>query len=234
MRRYDRIPTPLRIAVFPWDGEALEAGAGLNIRLVLVGRSVRYAVSLLLAFEHACRDGFGRKPRGGLRILSVQDGESSAAFSWRDFDASQPLPIPLYSWAELIGSMNSATRIVFETPVRIVAGGKVQSHPDFRGFMSSLLRRITSLAYFWGDAEIESDFSGLLDRADGLPVRSDFQRLSVRRYSSRQKAAMSLDGVVGCFDLPQAADEFSPWLQIGRRVGVGKNTGMGMGEYRIE
>lgn len=234
MRKYDRIPLPLRIAVFPWDGETLQKNARVMVQLVLVGRAVRHAVSLLLALWQACRDGLGRKPRGELRILNIQDGEASQVISWNDFDASQSLPIRIYTWAELIASKESKDRVIFVTPVRIMAGGRIQSHPDFRGFMSSLLRRITSLAYFWADAEIEADFAGILERADNLRVKSEFHRLPVRRYSSRQKAAMSLDGVLGRYDLPQGMNEFFPWLKIGQRVGVGKNTGMGMGAYRFE
>ncbi len=45
---------------------------------------------------------------------------------------------------------------------------------------------------------------------------------------------MSLDGVLGTMELPEGAEKFLPWLAVGQRLGVGKNTGLGMGGYDLQ
>ena len=237
MRKYDRIPSPLRISLHPWQGTRLEAGQSVEITLVLIGRGAERAVPLLLALKDAMQEGLGRKSREGARgrlvIQHIADAESGEKITWDNFDPSQRLPFRPLRWDEL-ASLPPPFRIQFRTPVRIVAGGKVQSHPGFRSFLSTLMRRITSLAYFSAGVEIEADFAGMLARAELLAVQSDFKRVPVHRYSSRQKTEMTLDGVLGTMVIPAGGEEFLPWILVGQRVGVGKNTGMGFGEYALD
>lgn len=237
MRKYDRTPSPLRLAVHPWLPVRLEAGASLQLELTLVANAVDRAVPLLLALREALGEGLGSKTgqssRGVVEIQSLTDAWTGLSIPWGAFDPARGLPFAPMDWKELLPFATPGT-IRFTSPVRLVSGGRVQAQPSFRSLISVLTRRVTSLAYFGAGMEIEADYRSLLDRAGQLPVKSCFQRVPVQRYSSRQKAEMALDGVLGTMELPQGAGEFLPWLAVGQRVGVGKGTGMGMGGYQLE
>ena len=55
------------------------------------------------------------------------------------------------------------------------------------------------------------------------------------RYSTRQRAAMRMGGLVGRVELEgRALAPFWPWLQAGELVHAGKATSMGLGRYSLE
>ena len=238
MRKYDRTPSPLRISVFPWQESKLEAGRDLEIHLVLVASAVELVSPLLIAVEESLSEGIGRKILGGQRgrveVTWIRDGESLAQIPWNDFNPARRLPFMAPAWKDLTYPGSDQVRIQFRTPVRIVARGRICTKPTFRDLMSALMRRISSLAYFAAGVEIEADFKGILERADALNANGEFHRIPVHRYSSRQKSEMALDGMLGFLDLPVQGREFIPWLAVGQRIGVGKNTGMGFGYYTLE
>lgn len=63
---------------------------------------------------------------------------------------------------------------------------------------------------------------------------SDCRWQEMERYSSRQKTAMKMGGVMGDFDLAaEQAKDIWPLLWLGQWVHIGKLTTMGLGRYEI-
>lgn len=124
------------------------------------------------------------------------------------------------------------------TPLRIRRGGHLVgvSQFDFHAFLGGLLRRISLLTYFFGDERLETGFAGLLRRAASIStMKRELRWHAWTRYSSRQKAALRMDGIVGSFELEGAGlDEFWPYLWLGQWTHAGKGTSMGLGWYVLE
>ena len=53
------------------------------------------------------------------------------------------------------------------------------------------------------------------------------------RYSNRQQRLMNLDGLIGRISLTGDLSLFSELLSLGELVHIGKNSTMGLGQYKI-
>ena len=107
---------------------------------------------------------------------------------------------------------------------------------DFRVLMGGLLRRISLLTYFFSETPLETDFAGLLRRAESVPIAAPaLHWREWTRRSSRQNAKLQMGGVVGSFELAGAGlDPFWPYLWLGQWTHAGKGCSMGLGRYVIE
>ncbi|MDP8238807.1 MAG: CRISPR system precrRNA processing endoribonuclease RAMP protein Cas6 [Candidatus Hatepunaea meridiana] len=235
MRKYNRVPSPLRLLVKPWDHPVLEAGEDVRIELVIVGKASQYAIPVLMALDKVLSDGIGKKDRnderGSVQLKTICDAIRGEEIIWDQFRFDKGLPFQPVSWSELISQHPLINRIEFTSPTRIVTGGRISSHPTIRDILSTLFRRVSNLAYFHCGVELEAKFKDLLDEAGALTLQSEFERIKASRYSGRQKSRFRIDGITGIMDVTNLPDHFYPWLALGSYLGVGKGTTMGMGQY---
>jgi hypothetical protein len=118
------------------------------------------------------------------------------------------------------------TRIKYEDNF----AGKIEFHMLIR----SLLRRLSSLAYFHHGEELILDFTGLIERANEVKLIEDRMRwVDWERYSSRQEGKLNMGGVVGLAVYEGDLAEFVPLLRLGELVHVGKGAVFGMGKYEL-
>ncbi len=236
MRKYPRIPPGLRLKVEPWKQPVLKPGDGFTLGFTLLGKSIDDANQLLLALEDVIQRGLGRKSdKGGRGTAAVgailQPGADP--IQWEALDFTEKLPFTTRRWSEMVPAVLPDFRIVFNTPTRIVSRGSVTSNPSFRDIFSTVLRRLSNLAYFYCETEIDTDYRKLVNMADKVEYRSSFRRSEQTRYSARQKKRMAMDGLLGSMEVFNCPEELFPWLAIGSKVGIGKNTSMGMGDYNL-
>ena len=236
MRKYPHIPPGLRLTIDPWDKPAALAGETLIVGITLFGSAINTMMSLLLSLEETFQRGIGRKsPEGDrgtalIRSISSSGGEY---FSWSDFMNFEQIPVKITRWAESGRFLSGSVALNFTSPTRIASGGRVTGSPSFRDIVSTILRRITNIAYFYCGMELEADFKGLLSLAESVEYESNFLRVGQSRYSAHQKRRMTLDGIVGEMRVWDCPEELMPWLELGGRLGIGKNTSMGMGRYVV-
>lgn len=235
MRKYSRIPSPLRLVVQPWDHPVLETGSEVRIELVIVGEASQHGIPVLMALDKVLLNGIGKKgrndKRGDIQLKTISDTVRGEVISWDQLRFDKGLPFQPVSWSELVSQHPVIDIIEFTTPTRIVSGGRISSQPTIRDILSTLFRRISNLAYFHCGLEIDAKFKVLLDEAETFILPCDFERIRTSRYSGRQKARFRIDGITGIMDIGSLPDHFYPWLAIGRYLGVGKGTTMGMGQY---
>ena len=135
-------------------------------------------------------------------------------------------------------SPSPAVRVRLLTPLRMRRQGRFvgAADLDFRAFASSLLRRVSLLTYFFSDTPLETDFAGLLRRAESVPITTPALRwYDWTRHSSRQRADVPMGGVVGSFELPRPGlDPFWALLWLGQWTHVGRGCSMGLGRYVLE
>ena len=131
-----------------------------------------------------------------------------------------------------------SVRVRLLTPLRLRRHERLVSTSDltFRAFAGNLLRRLSLLTYFFADTPLDIDFSGLLGRAESIPMIEPRLRWHEwTRHSSRQKAKVPMGGLVGSFVLEGSGlGPFWPSLWLGQWTHVGKGCSMGLGRYVLE
>jgi hypothetical protein len=238
MRLYPQTPHPLRIAVYPWDKPILNAGDEFEVNIVLFGKAANFLLPVLLAAESSFQEGVGRKhggDRGRAEILSIKDRISNSERSWMNLTHEYVNFISSVPLGRLMRGGNAGqTTIHIRTPLKLITGGKVNLNPGVRDLVSTLLRRIANLSYFYAGKEISLDFRGILARAEFVRSSNHLRRARAIRYSARQSKTIGLGGVIGEMRIEDCPEEIVALLEMGQHIGVGRGTTMGLGDYFIE
>jgi len=237
MRLYPQTPHPVRVSVFPWDSPSAEEDSELRIRLYLYGNAVISSLSCLLSLEKALNEGVGRK-HGGMRgrgqILTVCDLVSGNISNWDELKLKFYTPVQALPLGDLVKERHeSSLSVEFDSPTKLTVGGNISFDPGLRDVVAALLRRISNLQYFYNHVELDLPFKEILDSADSLDFVSDLRRVQARRYSSRQQKSLSVSGVMGSLSVEDCPEIFSNLLLMGQYLGVGKNTTMGLGSFKL-
>ena len=134
------------------------------------------------------------------------------------------------------GLEGNSVRIRLLTPLRLKARGQLAETLDFRSLAFAMLRRTLELAHFHvPGAPIDWTFRPLLDRAAAVRLTgSHLTWLDWDRYSSRQRAPMTLGGLVGSLDLQGDLAPFAPLLRAAEILHVGKGATFGLGRIAVE
>ena len=236
MRKYGTVPHPLVLSPpATMERQEFPAGSEFILSLHVFGHACAMLPIILRTLAMVGIQGLGRD-RFPMQLVSLV----SRQFIEKDQD------IPYHDGME-IGfepiieippkSPSTPIKIVLQTPLRMVTAGRIANEQrfKFRGFFSSLLRRISMLTVFHTDQPLETDFSGLVQLAGA--VSADKQTLrwqEWRRYSSRQGRRVPMGGVTGSFSIDITdAELLWPYLWLGQWTHVAKGTIMGLGKYQI-
>lgn len=237
MRKYPQTPHPIRIVVTPWNTPVAREGETFHVRITLVGASTEHLLSLLLAIDTAFVAGVGRRhggDRGSAEIREIRDLHTGAIWDWSELKVVYEPPIRPMALNEYASSNPaSSVSLTFNTPLRIVTNGRINFRPGTRDLIAGLLRRIANLQYFFGGSEWDADFTRILEEADRLTPSSQIERVPARRYSSRQKAELSLSGISGMMTFPDCPPEIVALFQMGEPLGLGKGSTFGLGDYTV-
>ena len=236
MKKYPRIPPGLRLTFDGWDSSMIEAGEEFEVGLIFLGGAINTTISLLLSLQETFEHGIGSKNKDGSRgradLLSI-NGAQGENIGIEKFNFADEIPIKITKWAEFANIESSSFTIRFVSPTRIVSQGRITENPDFRDIFATVLRRVSNVAYFHCDHELDVDYKGLVEQANHINFKSQFRRIKVSRYSARQMRRTMMDGIVGEMSILDCPEELLPWIAIGSKLGIGKNTSMGTGEYII-
>lgn len=129
-------------------------------------------------------------------------------------------------------------RVELKTPTTIKYNSEIVNQPEFYHIFLRLRDRISAIAYFHNGLEIQEDFKLLeLEARRVKTVKSSWQRVEIKRHSSRTHILHDLSGIVGYavydFKTVERTKLFVPWLKIGEIVNVGKNSVWGMGSMKV-
>lgn len=237
MRKYTAAPHPFVLTPEP-EARVLQSGDTYTLGLTLIGHGNRQLPYLIHALSQGARSGVG-KSRGVLELLQVEQETTPGETSWNTIhEPGSPLQaLPVNSPA-IPPSPTAPVRMMLNTPLRLKRDGKPVG-PDaltFADLFSNLLRRVSMLSYFHTDTPLETDFAHLTEQArawrNSLQVQLEWQHW--RRYSSRQKAHVGMDGLMGeVILLPEGLTRFWPYLWLGQFVHAGAGTTMGQGHYTL-
>lgn len=188
----------------------IEPGAQLVFGLTLFGKAVRYFPYLLGACRSMGQTGLGRA-RVRCRLAAGSwlppDGRETPLFdpTTQRMIGSQPLAPAAVDWAAAPPAQVDQVTVRFLTPTRLKVGSSLERKgyftedpPPFHVLIRALLRRVSSLSYFYGGQRWELDYRGWIARAEAVQIsHADVRWVDRERYSTRQQRAMNLGGIVG-------------------------------------
>jgi CRISPR/Cas system endoribonuclease Cas6 (RAMP superfamily) len=124
-----------------------------------------------------------------------------------------------------LGPQRIPIRIV--TPLRIAREGDILREYSFSPFIRTLLRRISSLAYYYYGSILEMDFKRLSVQSESIAVTE-----SCFHWEEWRKGRLC--GIIGTGVLSGELTDFHPILLLGEYLNCGKDAAFGLGRYELE
>ncbi len=247
--RYPRTPGPYVLQPAEFDRDADRAM--LNLGLTLFGTANNQLPYIAHAFERAGKSGLTRA-KIKLELIEIEAETSSGAAS--DPSPHRPVTGRTKGWISIYKpgrelqpaaqttpeaiNVRSSARVRLLSPLRLRRDNRsvLGDELNFKVFMSSLVRRISMLTYFFSPIPLETDFAGLTRLMDQIKITGrDLEWRDLERFSSRQRGKIPMGGLLGEFQLGGAdLAPFWPYLWLGQWTHAGRGCTMGLGRYALE
>ena len=219
LKRHQKPALPFAFS-FPWHAVATAQNVAgmIELRLSVVGRAISSLEMLLAGFSLLTES-------GSLAGCVVEEVGS------RNLQGDiQPLKngnLSLLSSAWIIEpsfNRNNHFEIILSSPLKLLSGGKQTSSFDFALFARSVMRRVSSLAYYYGGYEFEADFTDLSRQVATVAcIDNNFELTGQNKLS----------GMMGSGTFEGNLEGILPFLKLGTYVNVGKLSAFGMGCFKL-
>lgn len=243
LRNYENIPRPFILEPPLEDRTEYGPGEKICFNLILIGRAINFLPYFIVAFRELGEMGIGRMRKkyrlAEIRSVDLKNNETSVIYSHEDHlvrNTGTSLHVNIINDFKALNNGSSAggATLEFQTMTRIKYEEGYTKRLEFHMIVRSLLRRLSSLAYFHHGWELDLDFTGLIRQAAQVSIIEDNTRwVDWERYSSRQDNKMNLAGLVGRVTYGGPVSVFAPLLRLGELTHVGKGAVFGMGKYKI-
>jgi hypothetical protein len=229
----------------PGGREVYGPGDPFYLDMVLVGSTMRFLPYIIVPFRELGRRGLGRN-RGRSALRGIWTGnleEHCELFNARTQTIrSVELVVPFSGLESLAGTLDPhRVALNFRAPTSIrynPTGEKNRSrpvwHPEFHHIIKRLRDRVSSLARFYCDEEMQMDFREYGLRSEQVKKISDSTAWVENSRRSRAGHQHDLSGFAGRVEFEGDLAEFLPLLVLGHFLHVGENAVFGHGWYDIE
>ena len=243
LRSFDAIPRPFVLEPSPDPRTSYSPGETFDFALILFGRARDFLPYFVVTLDEFSRRGIGkgRKPFAleEIAVVNPLTGVSTVVYQGRD-RVVRPRDLSVAAediWRRAADYPLDGLRrieVIFLTPTRVTYEGASIRAPEFHAVVRSLLRRVSSLCYFYHGFAYEADFPGIIQRAGEVRlVRNETFWVTVGRYSSRQARRVPLEGFVGRAFYEGPLEDFLPLLLLGELIHIGKGTVFGQGKFAL-
>ncbi len=218
LKRHQKPALPFAFS-FPWHdvSDTKNVEGVLEFRLTVVGRAISALEMLLAGFSLLTESGalagcfveeIGSRDLQG-QLMPLKHGNLSLLSSGWIMD-SLPNSGPL--------------EMIFSSPLKLLSNGKQLNSFDFGLFARSVMRRVSSLAYYYGSYEFEVDFKELSRQvATAACIDSSFGLIGQNKLS----------GIMGSGTFEGDLEGVLPFLKLGTYLNVGKLSTFGMGSFKL-
>jgi hypothetical protein len=224
-------PRPFVFRARHLDGRTVHPGEPFWFDLHVFSLDHNVLAYFVLTFASLAREGLG--PRRGKaelqRVLTggqvLYDGSTQTISG-----AVEPLSLDLKP-------ADSSHRICvdFLTPTELKHEHKIASRPEFPILFGRIRDRVGTLSRLYGAGPLDIDYQGTNERAAAVKMTTcHVRRQESQRRSTRTGQAHSIGGLVGVAEYEGDLTEFLPYLEVGRWVGVGRQSVWGKGEINVE
>lgn len=122
----------------------------------------------------------------------------------------------------------------FETPVRVLTNRKLRQSLSFADLIQSITRRIALLSHAFTGHKLEWDEQSMLKDAQSIRTTAQkWHTVQFSRYSINRKDKLELPAIEGWARYEGDLTPFTPILEAGQRLHVGKNPTIGFGKYQV-
>ena len=230
MRRYETVPHPYILSP---SGSA--DGDTYSLCFAIIGQANRHLPVFLHALKVAAE---GPKGVAGNQLVlgRVEQETSPGSDDWRSVYGSDGMLATSPPATPIVPPVLTGCEIHFLTPLRVKRDGRHVGPADFRfaDLFGNLLRRVSMLTAHHTDTPLETNFRELIDAAQTVHCEARLRWRELTRYSTRQKTAMQMGGLVGTISVErQDLHEFWPYLWLGQWIHAGGGATMGLGQYRV-
>lgn len=223
LKRYQKPPLPFMFS-FPTLHDLAAGITDFECGLVVVGQAIS-SLDMLL-------EGFGEiLIPFAAKVLQVTTRDYQGVVHPLGDGSGSNLPdnLVVLSSHDLLDSRiwpASHLHIRLLTPLRLFADGHLCANFHFSRFAKSLLRRISSLAYYYGAYEFSCDYKELSRQADEVLCTDNHFRLTTEKNRR-------MSGLVGEGSFQGDFIGLMPFLGAGLYVHTGKGASFGMGAYEF-
>lgn len=221
VKRYQKPPLP-----FVFDMPVLppipNAGNTAEVGLVLVGRAVNHARTYISSVEVMLE-------AVGARIAKVEtagyDGVRYPLVLSASSDVHEVSILSSQGLESTEGAHGRELTVSVVSPLRLIHDGKPVRNMTPAQFLRALMRRVSAIAFYYGDAELDVDFKWLSRLSSAIRwSQRDFRWSDWSRHVS---------GIIGNGTLVGDLDAFQPFLLLGGYLHLGKNASFGMGKLTM-
>jgi hypothetical protein len=224
-KRHQKPPLPF-VFNFPIIPAVPNRGTELEIGLLLVGSAINQIDYYLAAFCGMLLEN-GRISASIRRVESVDYTGNRKLLTERQGKwASRGLHIlSVKGLGNTVMLPMDRISISIETPMRILRDGKPLRDLSFSAIVRALMRRLSSMAYYYGDVETDLDFKWLaLNSKTVVMTRNGFRWV---------EWGSAVSGVIGSGTFIGEMADFQPFLLTGEYLHVGKGTAFGLGRFHL-
>lgn len=226
LRKYHAVPRPFML-------RAGDSGREPRVDVTLIGKATGYLPYFIYTLNKLGRRGLG-KQRTTYRVTAVRLEDGTVVYPLADDQVAADIAADRVR-VEPGGAADGSLCLELLSPLVIRRDGRVLGDIDAYSFVSTLLRRVTNLAAFFGDPpDVDIDPAPYLDTARALRWETSLRPVQRSRFSTRQHRTLDYSGVVGTIRMEGDVGTLLPLLRAGEVVGVGKNTVFGSGAYRVD
>jgi hypothetical protein len=207
--------------------------------LILIGKASNYLPHFLVAFRNLGEMGLGAR-RSQYNLKSViqfhpYSGQETPIFASGALSGSSGRAVTTHdiiSHSERFSTDHLS--VEFLTPTRLIDEDTLVKRIDFHVLARSLIRRISSIAYFYCGNRWETDYPGWAARSREVNLDQDESRwVDWERLSTRQEKKINLGGIVGKAEYSGKLMPFNALLAAGEILHVGKATTFGNGQMAV-
>jgi len=232
LKRHQKPPLPF-VFSFPASDALSENCDEFVVGLVVVGQAIQQLGMLLNGFAELLASGLFQVPA---EIFQVACRDFQGAVQTAPIDTGLirsgtliPENLVIASTEGLLQSRiwsDSSLQIQLLSPLRLFEDGSPVVRFEFCRFARTVMRRVSSLAYYYGESEFDCDYKELSRQIDEVICTDDhFQ------YKSLMNRRIS--GITGHGTFLGDFSRLEPFLVIGTYVHAGKGASFGMGEYIV-
>jgi hypothetical protein len=223
LKRFQKPSLPF-IFTFPCRADLAEHVSEVEYRLVVVGRAIQSLEMLLEGFGDVLST-FGAE----IRSIGTRDYQGTVSLLEEVYDVNCLENLVVLSSSDLFEHCiwtDNVLHIQLLSPLRLFEDGRLLRRFNFKRFAMSLLRRVSSIGYYYGAHEIDSDYKELACRADAIDCLDD-------RFTFSAGSDRRISGVVGSGRFVGDFSGLLPFLCAGTYLHVGKGSAFGMGAYGL-
>jgi hypothetical protein len=225
-------PRPFVFRARHLDGCTVRAGDSFWFDLHVFSLDHNVLAYFVQTFASLAGEGLGPR-RGKADLQRVLCGEQVLYEGSSQMISASVDPVAL----DLLPPPNSPRRIRvdFLTPTELKHEHKIAHRPEFSILFGRIRDRIGTLSRLYGADTLDIDYQGTNVRAAAIKMTTcRLARQESERRSTRTGQGHSIGGFVGHAEYEGNLAEFLPYLEIGRWVGVGRQSVWGKGEINIE